>query len=153
MGAKSRVVRWDSCSKSEFPVYAIFTSLSNPSPSHHITTISAAPNSSPPLPAITAIVYHFISLAFISTYSGHPWSNTPPAKPVTRLGSSHSVPGRSIPARLAVLRCKPLPDAPHQCLHYSRLGFLLGHHRKQSQKGRSQNRNKSNRLKKVDLIS
>lgn len=46
-GVKTRAAHWDYCRKSEFPVYAIFTSLCNPSPPHHIIALSPVPNSFP----------------------------------------------------------------------------------------------------------
>lgn len=73
-------------------------------------------------------MYHFISLAFINTFSGLPSSNAStwnqwhyPA--VNR--SSPGVSGRNTQARLAQLQCKHLPNAPNQCLDYSDWVFLF----------------------------
>ena len=113
MGVKTRVVSWDSCSKSEFLLYAIFTFLCNPSPSHHVITISAAPNNFPlfqplQLSRIILFLYHSLTPIQASPGATHPQWNQCHYPAVN--GSSHRISRTSTQARLAQLWWQPFAN-------------------------------------------
>lgn len=149
---------WDSCSKSEFPVDAIFTSPSNPSPSHHLTTISAAPNSFP--------LSQPLQLSRIISFLRH--SLTPlQAAPAPRIhcgisdtallrkGAATGSPGALLKPGWPSSDANLLLDTPSRCLDYNHLGFVIGTSRKAVPKGRvpKQDQSSPNHSKKVELLS